>query len=271
MSTKVGFIGGGNICKAIIGGLLKAGYTSGGNITVSDRAEAALAALKKETGVNISNDNRKVAAESDFLILSVKPNIYDSVISEINGHVGKETIVISVAAGITLEKIQKGFTAPQKIVRTMPNTPAMVGEGMTAICPNQQVTPEETQQVLDLFGCCGRAELLPEPLFHVESAVAGSSPAYAYMFIEAMADAAVASGLPRDKAYTFCAQAVLGAAKMVLDTGLHPGLLKDMVCSPGGTTIEGVLALENHGFRGAVTSAIEACTEKSMKMEKGHQ
>lgn len=268
MDKKIGFIGGGNICKAIVGGLINASYTDPSNITVSDTYRQGLETLQAQWGVKVTGDNLAVASESDILVLSIKPQVYADVIAQIKNHVKPGAIVVSVAAGISLENMQNAFGAPQKIVRTMPNTPMLVGEGMTAVCPNSRVTEDETNQILAMFSCCGKAELLPEPLFHIESAVAGSSPAFVYMFIEAMADAAVADGLPRDKAYAFVSQAVLGAAKMVRDTKQHPGALKDMVCSPGGTTIEGVVELEKRGMRGVIASAIEKSTQKSKRMEE---
>ncbi len=155
-----------------------------------------------------------------------------------------------------------------KIVRVMPNTPALVGEGMAAICPNDLVSKEETEEVISIFESFGKAEIVEEKLMDSVTAVSGSSPAYVYMFIEAMADAAVLEGMPRDKAYKFAAQAVLGSAKMVLETGMHPGALKDMVCSPGGTTIKAVATLEKHGFRNAIIEAMRDCAIKSKEMSK---
>ena len=155
-----------------------------------------------------------------------------------------------------------------KVIRTMPNTPALVGEGMSALCANKNITKEELQDVVNIFESFGKIEILEEKLIDVVPAVSGSSPAYVYMFIEALGDGAVLQGMPRDKAYKMAAQAVLGAAKMVLETGEHPGKLKDNVCSPGGTTIEAVYTLEKNNFRGSVISAMESCTEKAIKMGK---
>ena len=153
-----------------------------------------------------------------------------------------------------------------KLVRCMPNTPALVGEGMTGVCCNEEVSDAEMQDVLKILESCGKAEMLPERLIDVVVSVSGSSPAYVFMFIEAMADAAVADGMPRAQAYRFAAQAVLGSAKMVLETGKHPGELKDMVCSPGGTTIEAVRVLEEKGMRSAVIEAMKACVKKGREM-----
>ena len=196
-----------------------------------------------------SNSNVLTASMADFLVLSVKPHLYKIVIDEIKDYLKPETVVITIAAGITLEKLKNMFGKNIKTVRTMPNTPAMAGEGMTAVIPNEFVTENELKEVMEILNSFGKAEIIEEKLIDAVIAVSGSSPAYVYMMIEAMGDAAVAGGMARDKAYKFAAQAVLGSAKMVLETGIHPGELKDMVCSPGGTTIEAVAALEENGFR----------------------
>ena len=171
-------------------------------------------------------------------------------------------MIVSIAAGKTIAAIEDSFGKPVKLVRAMPNTPALVGEAMSALCVNQNVTPEELKEVQALFNSFGKSEVISESLI----GVSGSSPAYVYMFIEAMADAAVADGMPRAQAYKFAAQSVYGSAKMVLETGKHPGELKDAVCSPAGTTIEAVAALEAGGFRNTVISAQRACSQKSRDM-----
>ena len=174
--------------------------------------------------------------------------------------------MVTIAPGKTLEWLKGQFGKEVKLVRTMPNTPAMVGEGMTAACPNELVTEEEKAYVLHILEAFGKVEIVPERLMDAVVSVSGSSPAYVFMLLEAMADAAVAAGMPRQQAYKFAAQAVYGSAKMVLDTGRHPGELKDMVCSPAGTTIEAVRVLEKNGFRSAVMEAMKACAEVSGKM-----
>ncbi|MDU2734411.1 MAG: pyrroline-5-carboxylate reductase, partial [Mixta calida] len=173
-----------------------------------------------------------------------------------------------IAAGVTLDALAGVLGHDRKIVRVMPNTPALVNEGMTSVTPNALVTPEETDEVLAIFNSFGKAETVPEYLIHAVVGVSGSAPAYVFMFIEAMADAAVLGGMPRAQAYQFAAQAVKGAAQMVLETGKHPGELKDMVCSPGGTTIEAVKALEEKGFRSAVIAAMEKCMDRSQALSK---
>ena len=174
--------------------------------------------------------------------------------------------MITIAPGKTLSWLEEQFGKRVKIVRTMPNTPALVGEGMTAACVNQYVTEEEKAYALKILNAFGKVELVPEHLIDAVVAVSGSAPAYVFMFIEAMADAAVAEGMPRAQAYEFAAQAVYGSAKMVLETGKHPGELKDMVCSPAGTTIEAVRVLEERGFRSAVMEAMRACANVSRRL-----
>ena len=191
---------------------------------------------------------------------------FDEVIPQISSHVKSGCVIVSIAAGKTIAAIEDSFGKPVKLVRAMPNTPALVGEAMSALCVNQNVTPEELKEVQALFNSFGKSEVISESLMDAVIGVSGSSPAYVYMFIEAMADAAVADGMPRAQAYKFAAQSVYGSAKMVLETGKHPGELKDAVCSPAGTTIEAVAALEAGGFRNTVISAQRACSQKSRDM-----
>jgi len=264
---KIGFIGLGNMATAIIGGVLKKGLASPADICGSARTTATCEKVNQILGIETCTDNKRIAAQSDLLVLAVKPIFFPEVMEEIRETVRPETVIISIAAGKTLSYIQEGFKNPAaKIVRCMPNTPALVGEGCTGVCANENVKPEELYGVLNLMRSFGVAEVVPERLMDTVVGVSGSSPAYVFMFIEAMADAAVAGGMPRKQAYQFAAQAVLGSAKMVLETGLHPGELKDMVCSPGGTTIEAVKVLEEKGMRGAVMDAMEACIEKSRQL-----
>ena len=201
-----------------------------------------------------------------MIILSVKPQFYEDVINQIKDCVKKEQIIITIAPGKTLAWLAEKFGKEVKIVRTMPNTPALVGEGMTAMCPNEHMEKEETEYVKRLLESFGRVEVVPERLMDVVVSVSGSSPAYVFMMIEAMADAAVSGGMPRAQAYQFAAQAVYGSAKMVLETAKHPGELKDMVCSPAGTTIEAVRTLEEMGFRSSIIEAMKVCEEVSRNL-----
>ena len=266
---KIGFIGLGNMATALIAGMLEKGLVNPGDIIGSARTAETIERVKEKYKVTAILDNAQVAKESDVLFLAVKPVFFPEVIEGIKDVVRDETIVISIAAGRDLIYLREAFGRPGlKLIRCMPNTPALVLEGCTGVCPGQRVTDEELDKVLKLLNSFGRAYVVPERLMDVVVGISGSSPAYVFMFIEAMADAAVAGGMPRQQAYEFAAQAVLGSAKLVLETGLHPGQLKDMVCSPGGTTIQAVKVLEEKGFRAAVMDATEACMEKSREMAK---
>lgn len=264
---KIGFIGLGNMATAMIGGMLEKGLVEPQEVIGSSKTNATLEKVKEKFNITTVLDNRKVAAEADVLFLAVKPLLFPEIIAEIKDCVRAETLIVSIAAGRMLSYLKEAFGRPElKIVRCMPNTPALVMEGCTGICAGEEVPEEDVERVVRLTEAFGRAEVVPEKLMDAVVGVSGSSPAYVFIFIEAMADAAVAAGMPRKQAYRFAAQSVLGSAKLVLETGLHPGELKDMVCSPGGTTIEAVKVLEEKGFRGAVMDAAAACIEKSREM-----
>lgn len=263
---KIGFIGLGNMAKAMIGGMLEKGIVSPEDISGSARTQETLDAVQKEYGIETRASNVATAVEADILILAVKPQFLQGVIAQIRDAVQPDTLVVSIAAGKTLDWLEKAFGRRMKLVRCMPNTPALVGEGCTGVCVNDAVSEEEIRCSLRLMESFGKASLVEERLMDAVGAVSGSSPAYVFLFIEAMADAAVAAGMPRSQAYEFAAQAVYGSAKLMLETGRHPGELKDMVCSPGGTTIEGVRILEERGFRGAVMDALYAAVEKARRM-----
>lgn len=265
---KIGFIGAGNMAGAIIGGIVKSGLVKAENITATAKTMTNLKNLEKEYKINITLDAREVAINSDILFMSVKPNIFDGVLENLTDLIDNKKIVVSIAAGKSINQIENIIGSDKKIIRTMPNTPALVNEGMTAICPNKNIDEDELKIVKSIFDSFGKSEVIAEYLIDAVIGVSGSSPAYVFMFIEAMADAAVIAGMPRKQAYNFAAQAVLGSAKMVLESGKHPGELKDMVCSPGGTTIEAVKVLENEGLRSAVINGTMACIEKSKSMTK---
>lgn len=261
---KIGFIGCGNMAKAMMGGIIKNGVCDKADLIASDAVEAATKIAAEQYGIAVTMDNEEVVEKSDVVIIAVKPMYYEEVIKQIKSVATTEQIFISIAPGKTLRWLADQFgRSDYKIVRTMPNTPALVGEGITGVTPNESVEEEDLKKALTILSSFGKAEVISEHLMDVVVSVSGSSPAYVFMFIEAMADAAVADGMPRAQAYTFAAQAVLGSAKMVLETGKHPGELKDMVCSPGGTTIEAVRVLEEKGMRSAVIEAMKACTEKA--------
>lgn len=260
---KLGFIGCGNMASAMIGGIIANKICDAGDITASDAYPGALEKAGESLGINVTADNKEVAACADILFLSVKPQYYETVIKEIREQIRETQIIVTIAPGKTLAWLSDIFGKPVKLVRCMPNTPALVGEGITGACHNDLVQKEELDLVCSILRGFGKVEVLTENLMDVVVSVSGSSPAYVFMFIEAMADAAVADGMPRAQAYKFAAQAVLGSARMVLETGKHPGELKDMVCSPGGTTIEAVSVLEKQGFRSSVIEAMRACVRKA--------
>ena len=232
MSKKLGFIGCGNMGKAMIHGVLASGKAQASDILASAKTEGSREKNAAELGIRLTADNKSVAEFADILFLAVKPQYYEEVIAEIKDTVSDDEIIVSIAPGKSLLWFDEMFGKSLKVIRTMPNTPAMVGEGMMGVCANERVSQAELDTVLDLCSGFSKAEVIDEKLMDVVTAVSGSSPAYVFMFIEAMADAAVAGGMPRSQAYTFAAQAVLGSAKMVLETGKHPGELKDMVCTP---------------------------------------
>lgn len=265
-SMRLGFIGTGNMAGAIMGGIIRNQIFSPEEIIGADISPAGRDRVKAEHGICVTESNQEAAREAEVLILSVKPQYYEDAIAEIRDCVSEDQLIITIAPGKTLSWLQEQFGKPVKLVRTMPNTPALVGEGMTAACKNSNVTEEEMEYALKILGSFGKVQVVPEHLIDAVVAVSGSSPAYVFMFIEAMADAAVAEGMPRAQAYEFAAQAVYGSAKMVLETGKHPGELKDMVCSPAGTTIEAVRVLEEKGFRSAVFEAMKACADVSRSL-----
>lgn len=263
---KLGFIGTGNMAGAIMGGVIKGGLMRPEEIIGADVFASGREKTKELYKIHVTESNRAVAEQAETVILSVKPQYYEEVITEIRDIVKPEQLIITIAPGKTLAWLKEKFKKEVKIVRTMPNTPAMVGEGMTAVCANEYVTEEELTYACRILESFGKVEVISEHLMDAVVSVSGSSPAYVFLFIEAMADAAVADGMPRAQAYKFAAQAVLGSARMVLETGKHPGELKDMVCSPGGTTIEAVRVLEKEGLRSAVMEAMKVCTEKAKGM-----
>ncbi len=263
---KIGFIGMGNMAGAMVGGMLKKGIAKKEDIIGAAKTQKTCQRAEETYGIGMYQDNRKVAEQAEVLVLAVKPQFLAEVIDEIKDCVSPQTLVVSIAAGRTMAWIEEQFGRKIKLVRCMPNTPALVLEGCTGICAGDLVSEEELAYVVTLMESFGLASVVTEKLMDVVVGVSGSSPAYVFMFIEAMADEAVAEGMPRAQAYQFAAQSVLGSAKMVLETGKHPGELKDMVCSPAGTTIQAVKVLEEMGMRASVMDAMEACIEKSRNM-----
>ena len=262
---KIGFIGLGNMGSAMIGGIIANKVVEASDIVGADASFERMEELESRYGITVSASN-SMAARADIVVTSVKPQVYEPVIEDIKDTVGENTVIVSIAPGKTLKWLREKYGKPVKLVRCMPNTPALVGEGCTGVCRNELVTDEEFNTVLTILNSFGKAYEVNEAQMDAVVAVSGSSPAYVFMLIEAMADGAVAEGLPRKTAYEMAAQAVLGSAKMVLDTGKHPGELKDMVCSPAGTTIDAVAVLEERGFRSSVIEAERVCAQKSRSM-----
>ena len=225
---KIGFIGAGNMAGAIIGGIVKSNLVKPENVIASAKTMANLERLQQEYNISVTLDSKEVVKNSDIVFMAVKPNIFDGVLEGVADLIDDKKIIVSIAAGKSIEAIENIIGADKKIVRTMPNTPALVNEGMAALCPNKNIEDEELKIVKDIFDSFGKSEVVGEYLIDAVIGVSGSSPAYVFMFIEAMADAAVMAGMPRKQAYNFAAQSVLGSAKMVLESGKHPGELKDM-------------------------------------------
>ena len=265
---KLGFIGTGNMAGAIMGGIIRNEIFKPEEIIGADISKESRSKVQSAYGINVTEDNKKAASESEVLVLSVKPQYYAETIKEIKDCVREDQLIITIAPGKTLKWLEEQFEKKVKIVRAMPNTPALVGEGMTAACANDAVTEEEKEYALKILRSFGKVEIVAENMIDAVVAVSGSAPAYVFMFIEAMADAAVSEGMPRKQAYEFAAQAVYGSAKMVLDTGKHPGELKDMVCSPAGTTIEAVAKMEEMGLRSAIIEGMRACANRGKEMSK---
>lgn len=263
---KIGFIGMGNMGYAILRGLLQ--VFDKADLILTDANRERVKTVSQETGVEAAEDNKTCAAQAKFVVLAVKPQFYQMVLDDVKEVLQKDQIIISIAPSVTISDLKDALGQDMRIVRAMPNTPALVGMGVTGVCyDKREFSQEEETVICRFFESFGTMELVEERLINAVVCASGSSPAYVYMFIEALADSAVKYGLPRDTAYRMAAQAVMGSAKMVLETGEHPGTLKDRVCSPGGTTIAAVSALEEHGFRSAVIKAADACYEKCLNMK----
>lgn len=262
----IGFIGLGNMARAMIKGMLDKGIAAPSEIIGSAKTRETRVKMEEEFGIKTEAHNDKVAFLADIIILAIKPQFFEEVLPEIREALLGDKLIISIAAGKTMADIEKLFGKKLKLIRCMPNTPALVGEGCSGVCRNELVSDEEMARCMRLMGSFGLAEEVPEKLIDAVAGVSGCSPAYVFLFMEALADGAVAAGMPRKQAYTFAAQAVMGSAKLMLETGKHPGELKDMVCSPAGTTIEGVRILEEKGVRGAVMDAVKATVEKAKNM-----
>lgn len=262
----IGFLGAGRMATALARGFLRAGLVKADRLIASDVAGDARGAFQKETGCCAVGDNAEVVRFASVLIVAVKPAQVTAVLSGLATEFRPETLVVSIAAGVPLARLEAALPAGTRVVRVMPNTPALVGAGASAYAVGGAVRRTDADLVQRLFSAVGLALEVPEPLLDAVTGLSGSGPAYACLMIEALSDGGVAAGLPRDAATKLAAQTLLGAAQMVRDSGLHPGVLKDMVASPGGTTIEGLHELEKAGVRGALMNAVRAAAEKSRKL-----
>jgi pyrroline-5-carboxylate reductase len=265
-TPRWGFIGAGRMATALIRGMIRAGTATPRAITASDPIEAARTALAAETGVAVVESNVEVAHRSDVLVLAVKPQSMPQVLQHLRPAVSDEHLVISIAAGVSLATIADRLGPDRRLARVMPNTPALIGAGAAGFCLGPKARASDEALVLSCLNSVGLAYRVPETLLDAVTGLSGSGPAFVYVMIEALSDGGVRVGLPRDVATALAAQTVLGAARMVLETHSHPGVLKDQVTSPGGTTIAGLHALERGGLRAALIDAVEAATLRSAEL-----
>lgn len=263
---NIGFLGAGKMATALAKGIVKAGLFAPSQIRGSDPVPGALAAFAKETGAKTTASNIAVAEFAHILVVAVKPAHVAELLEEVRPKLTPKHLIISIAAGVPIAKLENGLGAGARVIRVMPNTPALVSASATAYALGKSATAADAALAQRLFSAVGLAFQVKESLLDAVTGLSGSGPAYIYLIIEALSDGGVASGLPRDIATKLAAQTVYGSAKMVLETGQHPGALKDMVTSPGGTTIEGLHELEKGKVRGVLINAVRAATEKSRKL-----
>ncbi|ESO83212.1 hypothetical protein LOTGIDRAFT_169622 [Lottia gigantea] len=258
----VGFIGAGRMAQALAKGFITSGLVKANNITASDTNPICLQMLK-DMGAKTTTHNTDVVNNSNMVIIATKPHIVKKVLNEVSHKVTKDNLFVSIAAGITIDTLEENLPKGTRVVRVMPNTPALVSAGASVVTPGHAANPTDSKMVGELLKSIGIVEEGVETYLDAVTGLSGSGPAYAFVAIEAMSDGGVKMGLPRDLATKLAAQTLLGAAKMVLETGKHPGQLKDEVCSPGGTTIDAIYSLEKAGFRGALIDAVTIATEKA--------
>lgn len=264
---KIGFLGCGSMAECIMAGLLRSNATEPKNVYICNRTTTTNERLVAQYGVHNVSSNELVR-QCDIVILGVKPYGILDILDLVANEITQDKIIVSIAAGVTISAMERHAPPSTKIIRVMPNVPSFVGAGVASLSSNQFVNSEEQDQIVKLFEAVGKVFVVPESAIHGVIGVAGSSPAYVFMFIEALSDGAVRGGIPRAQSYEMAAQAVLGAAKMLQESNKTPGALKDMVCSPGGTTIEAVRYLEKGGLRSSVIEAMVHCMEKSKDLEK---
>ncbi len=263
---RVGFIGAGQMATALSEGFVRARLVNPSNLVAADPSQEACERFAKATGGRSVNCNLEAARTAEVLFLATKPQQVAQVAAELNGKIASGTLLISIAAGTRLATLEQGLGENLRLVRVMPNTPCLVGQGASAYCLGRNATKEDGELVQQLLSAVGFAVAVEEKMLDAVTGLSGSGPAFVYVIIEALSDGGVRMGLPREIATALAAQTVLGAAQMVRTTGEHPGVLKDRVASPGGTTIAGLLALEQAGIRGGLMAAVEAATRRSMEM-----
>jgi pyrroline-5-carboxylate reductase len=269
LDQTIGFIGAGQMARALAKGFIAAELVPASRIVAYDALEkAGREFAEMASGAKIAASNAEVARSADVVFLAVKPQSMPAVYAEIGGQIGADKLLVSIAAGISLAKLREGLKT-ERIIRVMPNTPALVGKGAAAFSPGSGASPADAQLVAQLLAAVGRSFQVEERLLDAVTGLSGSGPAFVYVMIEALSDGGVRMGLPRDVATALAAQTVLGTAEMVLTTGEHPAVLKDRVASPGGTTIAGLAALEDRGLRGALIAAVEAATRRSRELGVG--
>jgi len=265
LPTRLSFLGSGNMAEAIMKGVLAAGLFKAGDLLASDVSEARLKVIHQKYGIRTTRNNREAVREGDLVVLGVKPLAVDGVLAEIKSEL-KEKVLVSVAAGVPLARLAAGLEREAKIIRAMPNAPALVQAGATVLAPGKGVEQETLDLVLQIFDSIGKSWILEERYLDAVTGLSGSGPAFVFVMIEAMADGGVKSGLSREVSLSLAVQTVLGAAQMALQTGDHPARLKDFVASPGGTTIAGLHQLEEKKVRSAFISAVEAATRRSEEL-----
>ena len=268
-SHSIGFIGAGNMAEALIRGLVKGGHVPANRITASAPRNERLAELAEAYGIAVTRDNREVARAASIVVLSVKPQILDKVLREIGDQLRPGTLVISIAAGVDTETIEEALADGVRVVRAMPNTPALVGAGATAISAGKHASDEDLAMARAVFDAVGITVQLDESHLDAVTGLSGSGPAYIFLILEALADAGVKVGLSRRNAQRLAAQTVMGSAKMLLETDEHVGRLKDMVTSPGGTAIAGLHTLEEGGLRTTLINAVETATKRARELGRG--
>jgi pyrroline-5-carboxylate reductase len=265
---RIGFLGAGRMASALPRGWVAAGLTTSERVLAADPLPAARATFMSGGPFRAVVDNREVLSHADLLVLAVKPQSMKALMEEIRPHVADRQLIVSIAAGVSLRQLAEGLGARRRLIRVMPNTPCLVGASASAFTPGETATAEDAALVEKLLQAVGVAIRVPETLLDAVTGLSGSGPAFVYLMIEALSDGGVRVGLPREAATTLAAQTVMGAAKMVLETACHPGVLKDQVASPGGTTIAGLHALERGGVRGAIMDAVEAATRRATELGK---